>query len=79
MKWMRGIVLVIVLLAPSASAMNCQLARDIQDASETRTFYLQGVYDKTTSVVEKTTLEAEIDALVALRENAVSWILENCK
>jgi hypothetical protein len=79
MKWMRWIVLAIVLLAPSASAMDCQLAKDIEEAARTRGIYLEGVRDMVSSEIEKTTLTAEINALIDLRQTATSWILLNCK
>ncbi len=76
MKWLA---LAVMLVATPAASMNCELAGNIQDASETRTFYLQGVYDKTTSIVEKATLRVEIDALVTLRWESILWQKENCR
>ncbi len=59
--------------------MTCQLSEEIAEAAETRMIYLEGVYDKVTSVVEKTTLTAEINALWELKINALGWQGENCK
>ena len=75
MKWFA---LAIVLLASNASAMNCQLAEDIADASEARVEFLAGLREKVTGEVEKATLKAEIFALLDLKNEAIHWQWENC-
>ena len=59
--------------------MTCQLSEDIAEAAETRAIYLVGVYDKTTSVVEKTTLAVEINGLWNLKISSLDWQGENCR
>ena len=77
MKWLA---LAIALLTSSvAGAMDCQLALDIEEAAKTRAIYLEGVRDMVSSEIEKTTLTAEINALIDLRQTATSWILLNCR
>ncbi len=77
MKWLA---LAVALLTSSvAGAMDCQLAEDIADASEARWIYLEGIRDKVSGIVEKTSLDAEINALVELREKAIIWHRENCR
>ncbi len=59
--------------------MTCQLSEDIAEAAETRMIYLEGVYDKVTSVIEKTTLTVEINALWELKINTLGWQGKNCR
>jgi hypothetical protein len=78
MKWLA---LAIALLTSSvAGAMDCQLAKDIEDAAEARAIYLEGVREMLgpNSNIEKMTLEAEINALIDLKQTATNWILLNC-
>jgi hypothetical protein len=77
MKWLA--LAIVLLFASSASAMNCQLAADIAEASERRVDFLVGLREKVTGEVEKATLKAEIFALLDLKNEAIQWQWENCK
>jgi hypothetical protein len=80
--WVLGMAVFVLgpLLTPSAAgAMNCQLAKDVEEAATTRWIYLEGVREIVSSEVEKTTLTAEINALVDLRDTATAWIVLNCR
>ncbi len=58
--------------------LDCQLAKDIAEAALTRTIYLGGVFEETSSVVEKTTLSVEIVALDQLRDQMILWRRTYC-
>jgi len=75
---MLAALLIGILSNAPQPVLDCQLAKDIANASLTRTIYLGGIFEETSSVVEKVTLAAEIGALHQLREQMVVWREENC-
>ncbi len=76
---MRWMLLAWMLTFSGGEEMTCQLSEDISEAAETRAIYLVGVYERTTSVVEKTTLAVEINGLWNLKVSALDWQLDNCR
>ncbi len=71
-------LLIGILSSAPVSVLDCQLAKDIAEAALTRTIYLGGVFEETSSVVEKVTLATEIDALDQLRDQMIVWQKANC-
>jgi hypothetical protein len=72
-------VLLIGMLSTPQPVLDCQLAKDIEEASLTRSIYLGGIFEEISSVVEKVTLATEIDALNQLHTQMIVWREANCE
>ena len=70
---MLAALLIGILSTSPQPVLDCQLAKDIAEAALTRTIYLGGIFEETSSAVEKATLSAEIVALEQLRGQMVVW------